>query len=95
MHQPSMKIATFIAALLAALNMLSFAATREESRSKPALSVMPAAGPSEKLIVFVHGFSGDASLTWTNGSRKSWLDLIYYSRPATAALWWTLERPRA
>jgi hypothetical protein len=31
---------------------------------------------SQKLIVFVHGVFGDASLTWTNSSSVSWPDLI-------------------
>lgn len=31
---------------------------------------------TQKLIVFVHGFSGDPTLTWTNRSGESWPELM-------------------
>lgn len=37
---------------------------------------VPSESSKEKLILFVHGFFGDPSLTWTNRSGPSWPDLV-------------------
>jgi pimeloyl-ACP methyl ester carboxylesterase len=47
-----------------------------KSSSIPAFSFLHAPPASHKLIVFVHGFTGDPLATWTNESGASWADLI-------------------
>ncbi len=49
---------------------------KEPSGSIRAFSFLHEPADSHKLIVFVHGFTGDPSVTWTNQSGVSWADLI-------------------
>lgn len=44
--------------------------------SIPAFSILDQPFGSNKLIVFVHGFTGGHSTTWTNQSGASWADFI-------------------
>ena len=48
----------------------------DKTSSVPAFSFLHTPVASQKLIVFVHGFTGDPFATWTNESGVSWPDLI-------------------
>lgn len=48
----------------------------DKTSSIPAFSFLHTPVASQKLIVFVHGFTGDPFATWTNQSGVSWADLI-------------------
>lgn len=50
--------------------------SKEPFGSIRAFSFLHEPADSHKLIVFVHGFTGDPSATWTNQSGVSWADLI-------------------
>ncbi len=71
---------TLIAIVLAGITILTSIGgcwpNKASSISIPAFSLLHQPVASHKLIVFVHGFTGDPLSTWTNQSGVTWADLI-------------------